>query len=59
MFIVNSVIFSIFFVNDEGNHSPEVKYDFITLILGLILIPTIFYTGIKCDKSSPWTVLAS
>ena len=57
MFIVNNVIFSVFFVNkaEETEHSNLL----IVLggILGFLLVPSIFLTGIKCDSHSPWPTL--
>jgi hypothetical protein len=57
MFVVNNIIFSIFFVNKEDNHSPKYLVNLLTVILGFLLVPSIFYIGIRCDNHSPWTTL--
>jgi glucan phosphoethanolaminetransferase (alkaline phosphatase superfamily) len=57
MFIVNNVIFTIFFVNSKENHAPKNLSAVLTVVLGFLLVPSIFFTGIRCDKNSPWTTL--
>ena len=57
MFIVNNVIFSVFFVDkaEETEHSNMIIV--LGAILGFLLVPSIFLTGIKCDSQSPWPTL--
>jgi hypothetical protein len=57
MFIVNNVIFTIFFVNKNENHSFESIMEVLVVVLGFILVPSICFIGIRCDKNSPWTTL--
>ena len=57
MFIVNNVIFTIFFVNENDNHSFESIMEVLVVVLGFILVPSICFIGIRCDNNSPWTTL--
>lgn len=57
MFIVNNVIFTIFFVNKNDNHSFESIMEVLVVVLGFILVPSICFIGIRCDNNSPWTTL--
>ena len=57
MFIVNNVIFTIFFVNKNENHSFESIMEVLVVVLGFILVPSICFIGIRCDNNSPWTTL--
>jgi hypothetical protein len=57
MFVVNNIIFSIFFVNKVDIHAPKNIVNVLTVILGFLLVPSIFYIGIRCDNHSPWTTL--
>lgn len=57
MFVINSVIFSIFFVNYDDIKKPSRYTDIIGGCIGILLIPTLFITGIRTDRQSPWTVL--
>ena len=57
MFIVNNVIFTIFFVNKNDNHAPKNLVSVLTVVLGFLLVPSIFFIGIRCDNNSPWTTL--
>ena len=57
MFIVNNVIFSVFFVNKAEKSDLNNLVIVLGAILGFLLVPTIFLTGIKCDSHSPWPTL--
>jgi hypothetical protein len=57
MFIVNNVIFSTFFVEKEEENKTNNLMTILGAILGFLLVPTIFFTGIRCDSSSPWATL--
>jgi hypothetical protein len=57
MFIVNNVIFSIFFVNKQEPSDRDNLMIVLGAILGLLLVPSIFFTGIRCDSYSPWSTL--
>lgn len=57
MFIINSVIFAIFFVNYDDIRKPSKLTDIIGTIFGVLLIPTVFITGVHCDRQSPWNTL--
>jgi hypothetical protein len=46
MFVVNHVIFSIFFINYADVVEPATATDLFGPILALMLIPTLFYSGI-------------
>lgn len=56
-FVINSVIFSVFFVNYEDVVEQETFTDIVSPILVLMLVPSVFYTGLKSDKQSPWGLL--
>lgn len=56
-FVINSVIFSVFFVNYEDVVEQETFTDIVSPILVIMLIPSVFYTGLKADKKSPWGLL--
>ena len=56
-FIINSVIFSVYFVNYEDMVEQETFTDIVGPILVLVSIPTVFYSGLKSDKQSPWSLL--
>ena len=51
MFTANRIIFTVFFVNFDENQSPAHMTDYFTTILGVLMIPTIFYAGIRSDKN--------
>lgn len=57
MFVINSVIFAIFFVNYDDIRRPSRLTDLFGTIFGILLIPTFFVTGVRCDKQSPWETL--
>jgi hypothetical protein len=46
MFVVNHVIFSIFFINYADVVEPATATDLFGPILALMLVPTLFYSGI-------------
>lgn len=50
MFIINTVIFAIFFVNYDDICKPSKYTDSIGTIIGTLLIPTLFITGIRADR---------
>ena len=59
LFVVNNVIFSIFFVDYGDIHEPTEIDDILASVFVVVLVPSIFYVGIKSDKMSPWRILIS
>lgn len=57
MFLVNNVIFSVFFVNNDVNHIPTKFTNIFTSVLCLFLVPSLFLSGVYCDRYSSWKML--